>query len=187
MKSNKKTARNYARALSELSGNDLNLQESFLNEIKNINEALNQIKEARLIFENPSISKEEKKKIIETLQRSVSTEIFNFLCILIDKQRFNILPEIQNELNKLVNKAKGIVVAEVSSAYEVDSNTIEKLKQKLENIFHKGEKILVESKIEPNLIGGIKVKINDLVYDGSIKGRLENLKRRLGWRLNQMK
>ena len=42
------------------------------------------------------------------------------------------------------------------------------------------KEIKIEQSIDPELIGGIKVKINDLVYDGSIKGRLENLKRRLG-------
>ena len=179
MKKSIQIAKNYAQALIELAGNDLSLQETFFNEIKTVNESINQVENAKQVFENPGISKDEKKKIVETLRRSVSTTTMNFVYVLIDKQRFNLLSAIQDELLKLVNKNKGIVIAEVSSASELDANTIQALKQKLENILGKSEKVTIESKVEPALLGGMKVTINDLVYDGSIKGRLENLKRRL--------
>lgn len=180
MQQSSQIAKNYAQALIELTENDLSSQEKFLNEIKALNESFSNTKELKQIFESPAISKDEKKKIVETLRQQVSREIFNFLCILIDKQRFNVLPEIQNELNKLINKQKGIVVAEVSSVNELENETLERLRQRLEGILGSNKKITIEFKTEPSLIGGIKVKINDLVYDGSIKGRLENMKRRLG-------
>ena len=184
MKQSTKIAKNYARALfelGELSGNDLSLQETILSELNNINEIINKVKDAKVIFTTPVIAKDEKKELIQKLlQGKIDQKVLNFLFLLIDKQRFNMLPEIQDELNKLVNKLKGIVVAEISSASALDNETLEKLKQKLENILTKDKKILVESKIEPELIGGIKVKMDDLVFDGSIKGKLENLKRRLG-------
>lgn len=180
MKENKKIARNYAQALLEVAKGDLNKQDLFQKEVKEINELILKNEEIKKFITNPVISKDEKKKFVETLRQSVSFEIMNFLYLLIDKQRFNILSAIQDELTKLVNKAKGIVIAEVSGVSEIDSNTLEKLREKLENILGKGEKILIKSKIEPDLIGGLKVRINDLVFDGSIKGRLENIKRRLG-------
>jgi len=49
----------------------------------------------------------------------------------------------------------------------------------LKSVLGNKQKVTIESEIDPNLIGGIVVKLNDLIYDGSIKGRLENLKRRL--------
>lgn len=180
MKESKHIARNYAQALIELAGSDLALQEIFLSEIKTINESIFQIKNAKQIFENPAISKDEKKEIINKLfSQKVNQKILNFLFLLIDKQRFSLLPEIQDHLNKLVNKSRGIVIAEVSSASEIDPVTLENLRQRLESILGKKEKVTIESKIESDLIGGLKVKIEDLVYDGSIRGRLENLKRRL--------
>lgn len=178
MKESKQIARNYAQALIELTNNDLNLQENYLSEIKSLNESINQTKSAKEVFENPVISKEEKKQLIKKLP-GLSPKILNFLFLLIDNQRFNLLSDIQNELTRLVNKGKGISVAEVSSTSELDSVTLDGIKQKLENILGKTKKIRIESKVEPDLLGGIKVRINDLVYDGSIKGRLENLKRRL--------
>ena len=100
--------------------------------------------------------------------------------LLIDNKRFNLIPEIQNQLSKLVNKSKKTIIAEIYSAVDIDGNTLEKLKQSIINTIGHNEKVEVESKIEHSLIGGIKVKINDLVYDGSIKGRLESLKQRMG-------
>lgn len=180
MQQPKQIAKNYAQALIELGEGNIQTQETFLNEIKTINESMGQVKNAKQVFEHPAISKDEKKKLVETLRRSVSTTIMNFLCLLIDKQRFNLLGEIQNWLSKLVNKNKGIVIVEVTSAHNIDTNTLEAIKQKLENTLLKNEKVRVESKVEPELIGGLKIRVNDKVYDGSIKGRLESLKRRLG-------
>ena len=178
MKQTENIARNYAQALLELASKDT--QDSVLNELKTLIEGISQIKEAWRFFENPGVSKENKKKIIESLKPKVSQTTFNFLNLLIDKNRFGILPDIQNQFNKLVNKSKGIVTAEVYSAIELDANTLEEIRHNLEKTLEQNEKVTVESNIEPSLIGGLKVKVNDLVYDGSIKGRLENLKRRIG-------
>ena len=184
MKPSKQIAKNYSQALKELTGNDLSLLESFLAEIEAINKLINEVSGAKSMFENPIIPKNEKKELLKKLfQGKINQKILNFLFLLIDKQRFNALSEIQNQLAILVNKAKGITIAEVASASELDSTTLENIKQRLENILGQNgqkEKVTIEQKIEVDLIGGIKVKINDLVYDGSLKGRLENLKRRLG-------
>ena len=180
MQKSKQVAKNYAQALMELAAKDLTLKETFLNEIKIINESINQATNAKKTFQSPVVSHDEKKELIKKIfSGKLNSKVLNFLFLLIDKHRFNLLPEIQDHLNKLVNKEKGIVIAEVSSVIELDSTTLEDLKQQLESILKKSEKVTIESKIEPSLIGGLKVRVNDFVYDSSIKGRLENLKRRL--------
>lgn len=180
MKQSQKIAKNYAQALLELTGNDLQLQEIMLNEIKTITESLDKVKNSWGFFNSPGISKDEKKEFIKKmLFGKINEKILNLLFLLTDNKRFNILPEIQNQLSKLVNKSRGTTVAEVYSAVDIDSNTMEKLKQSIANTIGHNEKVEVESKIERSLIGGIKIKINDLIYDGSIKGRLEALKEKL--------
>ena len=180
MQESKQVAKNYAQALIELAGSDLGLQEEFLNEIKVINESISQVKGAKQIFENPGIAKDEKKEILKKLfNGKINQKNINLLFLLIDKQRFNLLPAIQNQLTRLVNKNKGMAIAKVSSASELDSTTLTAIRQKLENILGKSEKVTIESNVEPGLLGGIVIKMNDLVYDGSIKGKLENLKRKL--------
>lgn len=182
MKLSKQTAKNYAQALFELGNNDLSIVETFLTEIKSINEFVEMSSDIKKIFQNPVIPKEGKKKLVETLGRNASKTIGNFLYILIDKNRFNLLPEIQNLLENLINKQKGIVIAEVYSAQEIEESKAKKIVETLRQSVSTSntlKDIKIEKRLDPSLIGGIKVKINDLVYDGSIRGRLENLKRRL--------
>ena len=180
MQKSKQLAKTYAQALLETCKNDIALQEILLNEIVVIEDAISQIKNAKDVFESPIISNTEKKELIKKVfSGKVNERILNFLFILIDNYRFNTLKEIQDQLTKIVNKSKKIAIAEVHSVSELDKDTLENLTKVLENVLPQGEKVTIESKISPELIGGVKVKINDLVYDGSIKGRLENIKQKL--------
>ena len=179
MKSDKSASKNYAQALFELTDDKADIQEKILADLSNFSEALTQIPSSLDFFINPSITKENKKKTVETLKIKIAPMTLNFLFVLIDKNRINLIADIRNEFYKLINKSRGIVLAEVYSAGEVDVNTLEHLKRSLEKTLGHNEKIQLESKIEPSLVGGVKIRINDLVYDGSVKGRLENLKQKL--------
>lgn len=179
-KISKRIAKNYAQALFELTDSDFSLQESLLSEIETINQLISALKDSRQIFENPAISKNEKKELIKnTFHGKINDILLNLLFLLIDNSRFNLLLDIQNEFANLVNISKGTVVAEVTSAFELDIGSLESLRAKLQDLLFTGKTVKIESKVSPEIIGGIKVKINDLLYDGSIKSRLENLRRRI--------
>lgn len=180
MKQFHQLAKRYAASLMETCANDVPLQETMLNELEVISDSFEKVGMAKKVFENPGITADEKKLILnKILGDKISRKLFNFLNLLIDKQRFNLISDIQNEFNKLVNKNKGLFVAEVSTASQISPDELEQIKRKLETLIGKNEKVSIDSKTDPNLIGGVVVKMNDLVYDGSIKGRLENMKRRL--------
>lgn len=180
MKQERKNAKIYAYALRAVCEENLALLETLLTEIKIINDIFDSVKETRQIFVSPAFSKEEKKELIKKLFSSkINQTTLNFLLLVIDNKRFNLLSDIQNELIKIVNNEKGIVTAELFSAYELDNSVLNELKLKLENMYQGNKKVTIEHKIEPDLIGGLKVKIDDLLFDGSIKGRLAELKRRI--------
>ena len=178
MHQSKQVSKNYAQALIELM-NTIQEQESVLNELMVIDESISKVSQAKDVFETPVISKDTKKELIKKLfQGKINQKLLNFLFILVDNQRFSILSSIKEHFQKLVNKSKGITFAEVSSACELDKNAMDNLKKHLEQLLGE-ENISIETKTDSSLIGGVKVKINDLVYDGSVKGRLEGLKRKL--------
>ncbi len=178
MHESKRVSKNYALALFELIG-IIQEQEIVLNELTVINETITIVKQAKDVFHNPSISKDVKKELIKKLfQGKINQNLLNFLFILVDNQRFNLLQDVKEHFQRLVNKSKGMTFAEVSSACELDKSAIDSLKKRLEQLLGE-ENILIEAKTDPALIGGVKVKINDLVYDGSVRGRLEGLKRKL--------
>jgi|GEM_PF-272123 len=183
MTSEIKTSKNYAQALIELAKDNASLKDTFFNEIKEINLAFNKVTNTKKTFESPAISKEEKKSIITKLFKGkINETLFNFLNVLIENNRFSLLEEIQSQYLTLLNKSKGVLVAEVYSAHEIDDATVKALVETLHSNSSIGKinDIVIEKKIDTSLIGGLKLKINDLVYDGSIKSRLEGLKRRLG-------
>ena len=181
MKQERKNAKIYAYALRAVCKDSFSLLETLLEEIKIVNNIFSSVRETKQVFESPAFSKEEKKELIKKLFSSkINQTTLNFLLLIIDNKRFNLLSDIQNELVKIVNDEKGIVTAELFSATELDNSILEELKLKLENMYKGNKKITIEHKIEPDLIGGLKVKIDDLLFDGSIKGRLEELRRRIG-------
>ncbi|MBI1858170.1 MAG: ATP synthase F1 subunit delta [Candidatus Melainabacteria bacterium] len=184
MKAKRQIARNYAQALLELIGN-IQEKENILIQIREFNNALYQVKNASEVFYSPVVSKAEKKELVKKIFSKDITNsnktLVNFIFLLIDNHRFSLLPEIEEEIDNLLDKLKGIVHAEVISAAPLKDEAVAIIKQTLEaTLLKQNESLKVEQKTEPTLIGGLKVKVNDLVYDGSIKGRLEELKRRLG-------
>ncbi len=177
MQRSNQLAKNYAQALLEITNNDVKEQDLILSELLIINDSMSKVSKAKEVFSSPAFSKETKKELLKNLfNGKINQKVLNLLYVLVDNQRFNVLSNIQEQFQRLVNMKKGTVQAEVISAHPLDTDTIETLKQQLERILN-SENITLETKTEPALLGGIKIKVNDLVYDGSIKGRLEGLKR----------
>ena len=180
MKETRQVSKNYAQALLEIAGSDLSTKEKFLVDLNNVVYVINKTSLAKQVLKNPTLSKEIKKDILRrTFSNHINEKVLNLLFLLIDKHRTNLINEIQKEFSGLLNTEKGIVLAEVSMASEMSPQNLDALKEKLEDILKKSKKVTIESKVDTSLIGGVKVKINDLVYDGSIRGRLANLKREL--------
>ena len=183
LKDSKKIARNYALALSGVVNYDVKKLGEYIDLFEAINSSVSHVKNANKIFSNPIITISEKKELLKKMIQgaSVSKEVMNFLFLLIEKKRFNLLPDIQYELKKNIDKASGVVYAEVFSVSRLNENVLNKVQKTLENtLLEENEKVKIENKIEPDLIGGLKIKVKDLVYDGSIRGKLEGLKRRFG-------
>ena len=92
MKNEIKISRTYSQALIELTNNDLSLQENIFNEIKDINQILSSIKDAKVFFNNPAISKDEKKSLVnKTFSGKINETLLKFLFVLIDNEKFDCL------------------------------------------------------------------------------------------------
>ncbi len=127
------------------------------------------------VFRTPKINKEERKAIIEEVfSKTVSQEVMNFLKILIDKKRGSAIHGIRREFDRMVNEHKGIVKAIVESAVELTETEQERLKAELARTT--GKTILLSNKINPEVVGGLVIRIGDKVIDGSVRSRLATLK-----------
>lgn len=104
----------------------------------------------------------------------------SFLKLLIKKHRFNHIKHIKKEFVKLCNEKLGIYDGYVYSTYYLNEDEINKVENSISNILN--HKVELTNKIDESLIGGIKVAINDRVFDGSIKNKIEVMKTKLNER-----
>ena len=126
------------------------------------------------LISNRDISNQERLEIIDKVFKSVDEDIVNFFKIIIENNRGRYLLEILKDFNSLVNEFRGVKEGLLYSAFPLKDEEIQKITSSISEI----EKCPIELKniIDPSLIGGVKVAINDKIYDGSLKHHIEQMK-----------
>jgi len=124
---------------------------------------------------NPLYPLDAKEKVMEAVVNSMGVDkiMANFLGLLVQKKRTEILPEIAEEYQTMVDEEKNIVHGSVTSAIKLDSDLHSKVQATLEKLT--GKKVELSTSVDPSIIGGIIAKVGDLVLDGSIKAQLAGL------------
>jgi F-type H+-transporting ATPase subunit delta len=125
---------------------------------------------------NPLYPLDVRKKIMGQLAGSVQADAImtGFLQLLVDKKRALILPDIAREMQIMVDRDRNINHGSVVSAVELDAALLDKVRATLEKLT--GTQVILETRVDPSIIGGIIAKVGDLVLDGSIRTQLNGLK-----------
>ena len=97
----------------------------------------------------------------------------NFVRVLADNGRLELLPEIHAQFEALKNEREGVVEAEVHSAFELSASQVADLQQRLET--RTGRKVRTQVHVDKDLIGGVKLVLGDKVIDGSARAQLAAL------------
>jgi F-type H+-transporting ATPase subunit delta len=172
-------ARRYATALADVVQKNEQEKQQVKQELEEWKKMLEENKDMMLFFRSPIFKHHDKEEILEKLiQKTKSSRITaNFLRVLLKNNRFVILPEIKEEFVNILEEREGIVSAQVVSARELSEQEKEELRRGLEK--RTGKKVNLGLSVNPEIIGGIIATVGSTVYDGSIRSRLEVLKRRL--------
>ena len=120
---------------------------------------------------------EEKIEIIDKTLVGVDEEIKNLLKVIIQNHRARYIIEIFDGFISLVNEHRGVIEGLVYSTEKLSDEQLEKLNLAISKVEKRPTEL--RNIIDPNLIGGVKVVINDHIYDGSIKHNIENMKNSL--------
>jgi F-type H+-transporting ATPase subunit delta len=104
----------------------------------------------------------------------LDTPIRNFLGLLIDRNRLDLLEEIVSTYEALLDEKLGIVKARVTTALELDANQREQIAARLHTLT--GKKVRMETVVDPSLIGGLVAQVGSTIYDGSIRQQLQTFK-----------
>ena len=171
---NKKIARRYAQALIEI-GKENNRVEEFKTELKKISDLLKKFPEFQKALLSPLYSAEDLKKIILGVAEKInlSETIRNFLCLLVDKRRIQYFSAILELDEDLTYQISGFVKARVITARPLSTRDFESIKKSLEGITQK--KVLLNSVVEPQIIGGVIAEVGDKIFDGSIRNQLQRI------------
>lgn len=168
-------AERYAVAFYELAERN-NILDSFRDELFQVKAVIESQPELAEILNHPVISPADKKDIIESIFTGQLSQItLNSLKLIVDNRRMMVFPFIVTHYNEILNKKRNIAVAKVITAIQINDETKERVRLKLQEITQKN--IVVEPVVDESLIAGMIVKINDRVIDGSIKTKLDNMKK----------
>ncbi|NLW40402.1 MAG: F0F1 ATP synthase subunit delta [Tissierellia bacterium] len=171
----KLVGKRYALALFE-AGLELNNLEKFKEDIKSITEVIEKEELLQKVLKHPKISKDEKKELLTSIfKEQVSQEILNFLYVIIDKRREGFILDISKEFVKLFNEHNNILEVTAVTAVEMDNKMKDKLITVLSNKTKK--KIVLNNAIDKNIIGGVLLKVENKIIDGTIKGQLQNIEK----------
>ena len=165
-------AQNYASALLSLAIDD-NKVILYQEEVKELRKIIRDNPDFLLLIESRFLSVKEREDNAEKLLSNFSTDVVNFIKIIIKHNRVNYLVNILDAFNSLCNENRDIVEGLIYSAFPLEEKTLLKIKKKISKI--ENHEVDLIPRIDPSLIGGVKVVINSHVYDGSIKNQLEKM------------
>jgi F-type H+-transporting ATPase subunit delta len=141
-------------------------------------QAMNENPDVELLFQAVKISKEEKRNFIDQiLGKAADHDMVSFLKLVVDKGRSFYMEEMLREFIHLCEEKLGIQHALVESARKLDETEMEKIRSAL--VKKTGKKIVLENRIDPSLIAGIKVVMENNVTDVTVSSQLERLRRTL--------
>ena len=173
----RRVAKLYAEAFvaaSQASGTDSSIEEfqSFLDDV------LGHQPEFAAVLCSGYGNRDDKLKLIDRVVAPFASDLFaNFLRVLARKDRLNLLPQILQEAGLRNEVLKGKQRVQVTTAVDLSAEQLEKIRQSL------NEKLpfepIIEAQTDPTLIGGMVIRVQDTIYDSSVRSRMKQLRERL--------
>lgn len=172
-------AKRYARAFFEIAGEEKRYEE-YYRELGRFSAILKENRNLNEFLANPVFDQSDKKAVVEELLKkiAISPLTTNFLKLLVDKRRINILSDIEACYRELMDHALRKVRVTVKTAFPLNDGLSAQLLAGLEGMT--GREVEMTVLDDPSLLGGIVVRVGDTIYDGSIKTQLNNIGNLLG-------
>jgi F-type H+-transporting ATPase subunit delta len=171
------TARRYAEAAFEIAERD-KTTEIWLAQLDRLAAALTD-EEVMRRLEDPEIPIERRHDAFRSLfgGDEMLPQVYNLVGLILRRRRLESMADIAREFRRLYNKREGITEARVTSAAKLDDDEIAALSERLGQMT--GGRVEMTFEVDPALLGGVEVRLGDLLIDGSVRGRLERLRGRL--------
>lgn len=124
-----------------------------------------------LVTNPKSTAQEVGKLIVDVLGDRADVEVKNFIAALQENHRLTLLPEIARQFELLKSREESVVEATVESAFPLNDQQAQELAGTLKAKF--GKDVRLSTSVDPDLIGGVRIKVGDDVIDASVRGKLQ--------------
>jgi F-type H+-transporting ATPase subunit delta len=171
-------ARRYADALADVAI-ARNQVEQTDGEVRTFAEMVRESRELHDLFASPIVSQTDKARVLDVLiaRTRPSQTTANLLRTMLNHQRLHHIDAVYEQFRREINERKGTVLAEVTTALPVGPDERQRLSRELMSMT--GMQVQFEFKTDPALIGGVVTRIGSVIYDGSVRTQLQEIKHRL--------
>jgi F-type H+-transporting ATPase subunit delta len=164
----------YARSLFEVASEQDKL-DTISEQLGQFADALEQNRDVAVFFFSPYFSVQEKKDGLRRSVEGADPVFVNFLEALIERHRMPAIYRIRTEFEVLSDKSKKLLPVQVTSAIELDRQLVQDLGRRIGE--QTGNEIQLSSRVDPEILGGIVLRVGNFILDASIRTRLEQLRR----------
>jgi ATP synthase F1 delta subunit len=167
-------AKVYARSLFEVAREQGKLDQ-VREQLGQFADALNQYRELAIFFFSPYFSLKEKEDALARVLVDAEPIFLNFLSLLIEKHRMPVIFRIRDAYEQMWEDENRLLPVEITSAIELDPDTLERLSREISE--RTGRKVKLAAHVDPDILGGLVVRVGNSILDASIRNRLEQLRR----------
>jgi F-type H+-transporting ATPase subunit delta len=164
----------YAEALFEAAREREELEE-VVGDLEDFAQALRENEELRLFFYGGQVPEREKRRAIDALTEDMALSTRNFLKVLSDNGREEILEEVLARYEELVKEHLGRVEVEVTTAVELSDEEQERIGDRLKELLE-GREVILNTSVNPDLLGGAVFRFGGRMLDSSVRGQLQSLR-----------
>jgi len=166
----------YARALFEVALEQGKLDE-LREQLSQFADALEENRELAVFFFSPYFSGVEKQDGLERMLDGADEAFLNFLELLIEKHRMPVIFRARQQFERMWERENQLLPVDITSAIELDQQTTEGLGRTIGE--RAGRKVRLAAHVDPDILGGIVLRVGNSILDASIRNRLEQLRRQV--------
>lgn len=170
-------AKRYAEALFQ-HAQEANKAEQLISELNVVKEVFSNDEQVVKFLNHPRVAFSEKKALIDKAFASFDQIIVNTIKLLVERHRIKQISAIIDEFIHFYNEANGIAQATVYSVRELTDSEKAELEETFKKKLNK-QQVEIDNIVDPSIIGGVKIRIGNTIYDGSLSGKLYRIKQNL--------
>ena len=166
----------YARALFE-AANDDGVLDRVHDELGQFADTLDEDRNLQVFLFSPYFSSDEKKQGVRRIVTDADERLLNFLELLAERHRMPVLFRIRRIFDDLWAEENKLLSVTVTSATELDQSLVDDIGKRIEE--QTGRQVELSSSVDPDVLGGLRVRVGNMVLDATVRNRLEQLRKQV--------